>query len=134
MEVADDRTHAGEVVGVEGDRAVLPFEGAGVAILGCRENCQSLAPAASWCPLRRMVPSLEKTVTAVFFKQDAAVVVADGSDSNQVVVKIGHDVSGGGGQVGEEDAACGGGEVGGAAGGADDDLERVGVYVGARDF
>ena len=69
-----------------------------------------------------------------FFKQDAAVVVAHGADSNQAVVEVRHDMPGGGGQVEEEDIAGGGGEMGGAAGGADDDFERVGVYVGARGF
>ena len=38
MEVADERADAGEVVGVEGDRAVLPFEGGGVAILGAQRE------------------------------------------------------------------------------------------------
>ena len=69
-----------------------------------------------------------------FFQQDVAVVVAQGTDSNQVVVEIGHDMSGGSGQVGEGDVAGGGGKMGGAAGGADNNLERVGVYVGARGF
>ena len=32
MEVADERTDAGEVVGVEGGRAVLPFEAAGAKL------------------------------------------------------------------------------------------------------
>ena len=38
VEVADERADAGEVVGVEGDRAVLPFEGGGVAILGAQRE------------------------------------------------------------------------------------------------
>ena len=57
--------------------------------------------------------------------------VAQGADSNQVVLEIGHDVSGGGGQVREEDVAGGGGKMSCAAGGANDDLERVGVHVSA---
>ena len=60
--------------------------------------------------------------------------VSQGGDCNQIVLEIGHDVSGGGGQVGEEDVTGGGGEIGGAAGGADNDSECVGAYVGARGF
>ena len=81
-----------------------------------------------------MVPSLEKNRDRRFFKQDAAVVVAQGVDFIQVVVEVRHDMSGGSGQVGEEDVAGGGGGMGGAAGGADDDFERVEVDVGARGF
>ena len=46
-------------------------------------------------------------------------------------MEVGHDVPGGGGKIGEEDVAGGRGTVGCAAGGADNDLERVGVYIGA---
>ena len=72
-----------------------------------------MAPAVSRSPLRIMVSSLEKTATTVLSNrtQDAAVMVAQGADSNQVVLEVGHDVPGGGGEVGEEDVAGGGGTV-----------------------
>ena len=38
MEVADERADAGRVVGVEGNTAVLPFEGGGVAVLGAQRE------------------------------------------------------------------------------------------------
>ena len=57
--------------------------------------------------------------------------VSQGTDSNQVVLEIGHDVSGGGRQVGEEDVVDGGGKMRCAAGGAAADLESVGVHVDA---
>ena len=134
VEVADERANAGEVVGVEGNRAVFLFEGGGVAILGAQRESPKFCSGGLAVSSQENGAVLRENRDYRFFKQDTAVVVTQGADSNQVVVEIGHDMSGGSVQVGEEDVAGGGGEMGGAAGGADDDFERIGVYVGARGF
>ena len=57
-----------------------------------------------------------------FFKKNAAVMIAQGDDSNEVVVEVGHNVPGGCVEVGEEDVTGDGGAAGCAAGGADNEL------------
>ena len=50
-------------------------------VWGHRENCQTVDPKVSRCPLRRTVLSSEKTVTAVK-KKNAVVMIAQGANSD----------------------------------------------------
>ena len=54
-------------------------------------------------PWRSTVFWWEKTARGLFFKENAAVVVTERADTQQVVVEVGHDVPGGCGGLGEEE-------------------------------
>ena len=132
MEAADERADAGEVVGIEGGRAVFPFEGGGVAILGAQRESPIFGSGGLAVSSYDNSTVVRENRDLRSFKHDAVVMVAQEADSNQVVLEIGYDVSGGGWQVGEKDVAGSRGKMRCAAGSADDDRERVGVHVGAE--
>ena len=93
----DKRADAGEAAGVEGDRAVFPFEGGGVAVLWAQRESPKFCSGGLAVSSQDNGSVLRENRDRRSFKQDAAVMVAEGADSNQVVLEIGHDVSGGGG-------------------------------------
>ena len=131
MEIADKRADAGEVVGVEGDWAVLPLWEDEVVVLGMKREPPEFGAGGFALSFDGDGVVFEEHYDHRFLKGNATVMVTQGVDANDIVADVMHDVPDSGGELGEEDVACGGGAVGCAAGCTDNELERIWVDVGA---
>ena len=69
-----------------------------------------------------------------FFKKNTAVMIAQGTDADKIMVEGGYDVHGGSEKVREEDVAVGGGSVGCAASCTDNVLVMYSLYQSGTAF
>ena len=112
MEVADECADAGEVVGVEGDRAFLSCRKGGVVVLGAQRESTELETGGFVLSFEEDSAVFRENCDRRFSKKNAAVMIAQGANADEIMVEVRHDVPGGGGEVGEEDVARDRGTVG----------------------
>ena len=92
---------------VEGNGAGLPLR-QGVFILGIEVETPELGAGCFAVAAEENGVVAREHGDSRFVEEDAAVVVAEQSDRQQVLEEVWHDVPGGGGELREEDVARGG--------------------------